>query len=881
MTPARSAVWGAVAAVFFLLPSPLTIEASDVYGGFALHLKVALALAVGGGLWGAARARFRAVDPADRVPRPLLALGVATTLLALAASAASGFGERLAVELLDDGGYEVAAQRGMILRATAIAVLLRLAVVREEGPLALGAASVLVGTLAAGALLAGAVGPTGLPPSFGIAAQVIAAAAIGAPLLGPRLPLAVGVSSIAAAAAVVGCLAAMLPSGAPPESGELLPAAIAASEAAHRTLAVKGLILGALLGGAAGVCLCRIRVPLREAFGRPLSVVGHSVLFVLLVPAGSLLHDLATIGATLWAFPTGLIPQAQLATAPEPAEIGLIIAVVVGGLIAHTGLQVQRWLGGVGLVWALATAGHALALQNPEWGRATWILPSSACFLLALVWAPLLRADTEGRDLGRHLRWGFVVAGAAAGPPALRFAAASLLTWSPDPAWVLGGGALVGIAVGFGAARLEPRIQLSLDERIGVLVLTGVGVLLPFYIAVFVGLAPATAAAAAVAAAVAGAFAARRELGGGPAWVWLLTVPWLLFYVSFGAVTDYRRGPSEAACRSVIERTDARVLVDRYALTDDQRAALPYDVLPLSDPDVVLASFKRIQSGTGGFLLTLDRTDPERRHLLRTLREDGPLWPERIVHEPVTGTTLVQILGVGAYAMWELEVNAGPETAAGRVVPLEWEPSNPGIDSTRGRAVLSYVPNRGGSNPLIDAIDLHEMQIAEHHSSNPDAVQMSDWATVDPVSGSYWVAALQGPLSFMITEIDGDSMQPTRRLDTYFPTVGMEIDRKQRRILATNVVGGDLAAIDLDTLAIRQTIPAGAFPLDVAIDRERGRLYVAGYGDGFVHRFSLGPEITALGKVEVGPLLRGVGIDPVSGRVAAASGCGIFELPAL
>lgn len=883
----RAAALGALAAVFFLLPSPLTIEASDVYGGFALHIRIALVLALAGGLWGATRAHYLAGGlHGDGPVRRLLALAVGTTVLALAASAASGVGERLASELIHDGAHPGLGERGLvlrglILRGVAIAALVRLAGERREGPLVLGTASVVLGTLAAGALLSGAVEATGLPTSFGLAGHVIAGIAIAAPLAGARLPITAGVASLAGTGAVVGCLAALLLQGPPPATNvDLSTVAFAAHEAARRRLVLDGLVLGSLLGGGLGAALAGIRIPIRETLGRPVSVAGHLLLFVVLIPAGSLLHDASVVAATMWAFPSGLIPKAHLLTPPEPAELGLVVAVTVGGLLARTGVQLWRWLGGVSVLWALSVVGHAVAVRNPEWGRAAWILPSLAGIVLAVSWRYLLRPGDGA--LGRALPAGFLLAGFFAGPVTLRFASASLLTWAPPDGVLFGLGGLLGAATGLAASRLTPSGRLRVDERIGLLLLVGVGVLLPFYIAVFLGLFPAVAAGTVVAAVAGGVVAGRRRLGGLSAAAWTLVVPWAVFYVAFAAVTDYRRGPSEGQCARMVERTDARVLVDRYALPPDQRAALPYDVLPMSDPDVVVASFKRIEIATGGFLLTVDRSDPERRHLLRTYRDDGPQWPERLVHDPTSGATMVQILGVGAYALWELHVGVGPETSVGRIVPLEWEPSNPGVDEARGRVVLSYVPNRGGRNPLVDVVTLDEMTIEEHHHSAPRGVQMSDWATVDPTSGHYWVAALVGPLNFMLTEIDGDSMKPIRRLETYFPTVGMEIDRPQRRALATNVIGGDVAAIDLDTLRIRQTVAAGAFPRDMAIDRERKRLYVAGYGDGFVHRFSLeGPEMTSLGKVEVGPLLRGIGLDPTTGRVVAASGCGIFELPSL
>ncbi len=888
---ARGALVGALAVPFFLLPSPLTIEASDVYGGFALHARAAAVLAGVGLVWGALHVWLTGRGPDAPYPGRRVAAAVVAAAFAVAASwLAVSLGERLVVEIQDAPLPPGFTDPALALRAAGAVILLALVAARREGPTTTAAACTLVGLVAGGALLGDGAAVAELSPSLTLAARVVVGVALVAGLVGPRLPAGAGAVALIAGAGLLGTMAALLLLPDPSMFHNLTPGE---EEVARRQLAVdraallrNGLAIGACVGTALAVALWTRREPLRPLFARPGWVLGHVALGAILSQAGSLLHRSAIVAGTLWGRPAGYLGQDALTRPPESAELGWVIAFVVGGLIASTGDGVRRWLGGVAIAWAAYAAGYAAHVGHPQLGLTTMVAPAAGSLVLAALWPALLAPRPGRRDPGNWLRWGLAVGGVAAGPLVFRFGAASLLSWAPAPTVVLVvGGAGGGLA---GALLARPQLpgRLALDERIGGLLLVGISVLLAVYVAVFAGLFPTLCGAVTLALVAAVVVAFRRgglplgPLGRMRPGVVALAAPWMLFYVGFAAVTHYRLGPSEQTCERVLERTTATVLLDRYALDEEHRAALPYDALPIDDAGVVVASFKRTGIGKGGYLVALNTAAPEQRTFLTTVREDGPLWPERLVRDPTTGTTVVQILGVDAYALWELQVGGGPTLGAGRKVPLNWEPSNPGIDEARGRVVLSYVPNRNGGNPLVDVVDLDSMQIPNPREGMHNAVQMSDWATVDPGSGNYWVAALIGPLSLSLTEVSGNSLVPRRRLETYFPTVGMEVDPSRHRLLVTNVVGGDLVVIDTDNLRLRQRVSAGVFPRDVAIDRARSRMYVAGYGDGRVHRFAIDAEaVRPLGAIEVGPLLRGVGVDPSTGRVVAASGCGIFEVP--
>ena len=63
------------------------------------------------------------------------------------------------------------------------------------------------------------------------------------------------------------------------------------------------------------------------------------------------------------------------------------------------------------------------------------------------------------------------------------------------------------------------------------------------------------------------------------------------------------------------------------------------------------------------------------------------------------------------------------------------------------------------------------------------------------------------------------------------------------------------------------------------VDAEGERVYVGNYSSGTVVEFDVStPVPKAVRAVEVGPLLRGIGIHEPTGAVYAASACGVFAV---
>jgi hypothetical protein len=367
----------------------------------------------------------------------------------------------------------------------------------------------------------------------------------------------------------------------------------------------------------------------------------------------------------------------------------------------------------------------------------------------------------------------------------------------------------------------------------------------------------------------------------------LVVAAWGLFHVGFAVVMVFKGGPSEARCAAVEASSAATPILRHYDQDEDYEATHAYDVIPVLAADSVLVSFKRINL-EGGFLEMRPLRQPELRHRVETSRDDGALWPERFARLPGPAHVLVQLIGARAHGLWTVAVERDeqrrvPRLKVLRQASLRWEPANPAIDARRGRVVMAYVPNWKTDNPLLEVLDLVSLVPTERTPEPARRIQMADFVAVDALAGRYYVPALLDLLRFAVVEVDAEGLQPLRTLETFHASVGIAADARRDRLWLTNPVAGTVEAWRLSDGVRVASVPAGRFPRDLEYDAPRGRLHVGAYGDGRVFSWQVGgeAELELLQADEAGPLLRGIGLDPVSGRLFAASGCGVYELPPL
>ena len=112
----------------------------------------------------------------------------------------------------------------------------------------------------------------------------------------------------------------------------------------------------------------------------------------------------------------------------------------------------------------------------------------------------------------------------------------------------------------------------------------------------------------------------------------------------------------------------------------------------------------------------------------------------------------------------------------------------------------------------------------------------------------------------------------------FVPGIGLAVDASAQHVYVANPLGGSLDEVDLVTFERGKRHHVGSFPRDLVYDAGRGRVWVGAYADGELVAFrSRDSGLTEVARLKVGRLLRGIGLEPASGRVYAASACGIVE----
>lgn len=854
----RQAIRLALAFPFFLLPVPLTVAAPDVYAGYGLHLRVALAAAaLGGGLALLNSDAGRRWTP--RLGRWLVLLALTAMLATAATSIARGVDVVVVVLTGILSGAERWEPAPFLFNpwarlAVAALLLTMLARIDRADGLRRTLAAVIA-VPAAGALSAALEVTLGWNAA---ACVLVVLAALAAALVradGRRLELVTAAATVLGSTALLASVGALVTlsgsEGTGPEAASLGP-----------------LVLGAFVGALVGFAAWRWLPRLQRFVPHPFAVPRAS--WLPLMTALPLLGVAATSAA--------LVGAALAALLVGSAEGGPDLPLGRGPLFVLIGLALLRqlvWAGsdparrararGVGAsIWAvlvLAELGAALSdgLRGPGWLLAAAVALGSL-FVRGPAWGA---------------RVGLLPAGVVVGPAALGLLLVNLAGLHLPGAAVVAVGALAGAVL---VRTIEPRLLERVDD-VGLasarllLLLSGI---LPIFVGIAFGLSPAFVIGAAVALFV------LPRLAGRP--LALPIAAWMLFYVCFASVMVFKEGPSGGTCAK-LQDDGATPLLRRHELGPVYRGTQPYDAHLLPGTDLLLVSFKRIDK-TGGFVEARPLSDLSLLGRLDTKREGGALWPERFAQRPGRPEAIVQLIGAGAHAMWFLEARAGAAGAPPRIIhhqtiDIPWEPSNPVVDEARQRLVLSYVPNWNSNNPLLEVWDT-DSGVATSRTPNPSyRVQMADYVALDSGSGNYWVPAMVDLLRFTVVEVAGEGLRPLRRLDPLHPSVGMAADSARDRILLTNPVAGTLELWRLSTLEHLQSVRVGRFPRDLEYDAGRGLVHVAAYGDGRATTLRLdGGRLDVVRRTSVGPLFRGLGLDRDSGRLFAATGCGVFELEA-
>jgi|GEM_PF-1553838 len=876
----RTVLAWALGVPFFLMPVSLTVDAPDIYGGYGTHVVQLLwftAIGCGCGLLDVHGAGW--ITAVRGRPRWMAMLGplawlagsaaVAMTVGMLTGATARPLGRVLgAMSMIPARAWPPPRPSWWVAGAVLLPAL-RLAIGRHHPTSTVRALALVAGVAQAGAwVLANQFTVQQVPVPALLGLSVLAS------LLWPWLRgtgrIGDGVAwGVLAGALFVPCAAVI--------GGLLIPWAPQTGDGAARALAVVGGV------GAAGSLTWSLRAVIARLPPADAGAVAAGVgvlrcakwapLWAALVVFGLVASVVAMLGAGVLLELSGALSPADpravgLPVPPLPIYLPWLALLLGLGHRARTLGGLRALLAGVSGGGAALVVGQLAGLLGAPW---LWLLVGAALVGLLIV----LRRNRLSLLPMRALT---LATPLVLSPVVARYLV-SIRVGGDVPLLLV---VLLGLALALPWVRAIPTGPADTPVRprslATTLPLLAVALILPIYIAVHAGLRPGSffASVALLVLAMGLSRAWGRPLP------WTVAV-WLLFYAGFVQTAWFKLGPNAAECREILANTDATVLIDRHGEGGDYSSAYPYDAVPLPGRSTVLASFKRIDK-RGGFLEVIDPAAPavRARTVVRRDGAGGPLWPERIVTDPRTGNAMVQIIGVGAHALWELIPHGDPEAVEsvtrGRTLELGYEPGNPAVDVQRRTLAMTYVPNRGQSNPLLEVFDLDTFA-SRGETRQPRFLQMSDFVETDPTSGRHYAPTLYDFLRFAVVEVLPD-LRLGRHWETFHPVIGLAADPGAGRLYVTNPLAGVMEVLDLETFTVVQTLPIGRFPRDVAHDPARNRLYVANYGDGSVVTLSTeGGVLQEVGRVDVGWLLRGLGVDADSGVAVAASGCGVFVIP--
>ena len=134
-----------------------------------------------------------------------------------------------------------------------------------------------------------------------------------------------------------------------------------------------------------------------------------------------------------------------------------------------------------------------------------------------------------------------------------------------------------------------------------------------------------------------------------------------------------------------------------------------------------------------------------------------------------------------------------------------------------------------------------------------------------------------GSIAHYLYEINADTKRITRRANVGYVTLDMVLDTDRRRAYLARPLPGRVDVVNLDTMRIIGDITTGAGVRDLDIDPKRRILVAGDYIDGIAHIIDLDSG-RILKSYSVGKQLRGVYHSAELNRNFAASSCGVFEL---
>ncbi|MCL4235838.1 MAG: hypothetical protein KJ042_15110 [Deltaproteobacteria bacterium] len=358
----------------------------------------------------------------------------------------------------------------------------------------------------------------------------------------------------------------------------------------------------------------------------------------------------------------------------------------------------------------------------------------------------------------------------------------------------------------------------------------------------------------------------------------LVLIPALAGIGSMG-VNAY--GSTDATCEGIEANPLVRPIVTRRMIVErpEIEDAFPYDVK--SDPaaDRLFFTLKQRRSGflkmpwrpeaANDAIGVTSFTEPDfsTATLIPISSDSTGTYPQRITVDAARGRIYVVVLDVdGDHTIRVIDYRNGFEQVA--EIRPGYEPIRVYLDEARNRLLIL---NYEGAVGVYDR-DTFE-QTLYRKVSRALFMGLIDTFVHHAERRAYYASSVSGEFLLLSEEF----LAPLIERNIKIPTIGLDYDPATDRVYAAGTLTREIAVLNGETLELEKTIPTGTTVRELYLDLKRRLIVTAGYTDGRLDLISLDDHDTRA-SIEVGRLARSIHLESGTGRVFAASGCGLFEV---
>lgn len=339
-------------------------------------------------------------------------------------------------------------------------------------------------------------------------------------------------------------------------------------------------------------------------------------------------------------------------------------------------------------------------------------------------------------------------------------------------------------------------------------------------------------------------------------------------------------GSSASACAKISKTPHVQALVSRQDLETAEaiEETFPYDVR--SDGNLLFYSLKQRRSGFIPLLAApeppndglgvLDRRTGFRRELLLPIESyRGGVYPQRLTVNPSRGE--VYAVALDLYGKHHLLVARYSQDlsiweVAGRI-DLAYEPIRTYLTDANTLLVLGY-EGRASRYELRNGEEL-----AHYLWGDRGRPGVLDTLVPDATGEGYYASVV----SSKFHRLRASDFEVMQSVEIGVPTIGLDYDQERNLVYAAGTFTREILVLDGDTLEVLRRRFTGTTVREILYDRERDCIYALGYIGGELDIYDAA-TLRHQQRVRLGRVARGLHLQRKTGRLFAATSCGIFEV---